>query len=40
MGASSIKDMGKVMGALKAQYSDEIDFSKAGSLLRELLNQS
>ena len=40
MGASYIKDMGKVMGALKAQYSDEIDFSKAGSLLRELLNQS
>jgi len=40
MGASSIKDMGKVMGALKAQYSDEIDFAKAGSLLRELLNQS
>ena len=40
MGATSIKDMGKVMGALKAQYSDEIDFAKAGSLLRELLNQS
>ena len=40
MGASSIKDMGKVMGALKAKYSDEIDFAKAGSLLRELLNQS
>jgi len=40
MGASSIKDMGKVMGALKAQYFDEIDFAKAGSLLRELLNQS
>ena len=40
MGASSIKDMGKVMSALKAQYFDEIDFAKAGSLLRELLNQS
>ena len=40
MGASSIKDMGKVMGTLKGQYSDEIDFAKAGSLLRELLNQS
>ena len=30
IGATSIKDMGKVMGALKAQYSDEIDFAKAG----------
>ena len=39
IGASSIKDMGKVMGALKGKYSDEIDFAKAGSLLKELLNQ-
>jgi len=39
MGATSIRDMGKVMGALKGQYSDEIDFAKAGSLLKELLNQ-
>ena len=39
MGATSIKDMGKVMGTLKGQYSDEIDFAKAGSLLKELLNQ-
>ena len=39
MGATSIKDMGKVIGALKGQYSDEIDFAKAGSLLKELLNQ-
>ena len=39
MGATSIKDMGKVMGALKGQYSDELDFAKAGSLLKELLNQ-
>jgi uncharacterized protein YqeY len=39
MGATSIKDMGKVMGALKGQYSDEIDFAKAGSLLKEILNQ-
>ena len=39
MGATSIKDMGKVMGALKGQYSDEIDFAKAGTLLKELLNQ-
>ena len=39
MSATSIKDMGKVMGALKGQYSDELDFAKAGSFLKELLNQ-
>ena len=39
MGATSIKDMGKIMGTLKGQYSDELDFAKAGSLLKELLNQ-
>lgn len=37
-GASSVKDMGKVMGALKKEYSDELDFAKAGSLIKELLN--
>jgi len=37
--AGSIKDMGKVMGELKKQHADEIDFSKAGSLLKELLNK-
>ena len=37
-GAKSIKDMGKVMGELKKQHADEIDFSKAGALLKELLN--
>ncbi len=37
IGASSIKDMGKVMGELKKNYSDTIDFSKAGSLLKEIL---
>jgi len=38
IGANSIKDMGRVMGELKKQYSDEIDFAKAGILLKELLN--
>ena len=38
-GASSIKDMGKVMGELKKTYSDEIDFAKAGSLIKDLLNK-
>ena len=34
LGANSIKDMGKVMGELKKNYSDTLDFSKAGSLLK------
>ena len=38
-GASSIKDMGKVMGELKKNHSDDIDFSIAGSILKELLNK-
>ena len=39
LSASSIKDMGKVMGELKKQYADEIDFAKAGILLKQLLNK-
>ena len=38
-GASTIKDMGKVMGELKKNNSDRIDFSKAGLIIKELLNQ-
>ena len=38
LGANSIKDMGKVMGELKKLHSDEIDFAKAGPLIKELLN--
>ena len=38
-GASSIKDMGKAMGELKKNHSDSIDFSKAGSILKEILNK-
>ena len=37
--ASSIKDMGKVMGELKKNYSDTLDFSLAGKILKELLNK-
>jgi len=37
--ASSIKDMGKIMGALKQKYSDSIDFSKVNIIVKELLNQ-
>ena len=39
LNASSIKDMGKVMGALKKNYSDTLDFSKAGFYLKETLNK-
>ena len=38
LGASSVKDMGKVMGELKKHHADEIDFAKAGPLIKELLN--
>ena len=38
LGASSVKDMGRVMGELKKQHADEIDFAKAGPLIKELLN--
>ncbi len=38
LGASSIKDMGKIMGELKKSHPDEIDFAKAGSIIKELLN--
>ena len=39
IGASSIKDMGKAMGELKKNYSDSLDFSKAGLILKEILNK-
>ena len=38
MGASSIKDMGKVMGALKSQHGDKLDFSKVSGIIKGLLN--
>ena len=37
-GAESMRDMGKVMGELKKLHADEIDFAKAGPLIKELLN--
>ena len=39
MGASSIKDVGKIMGSLKQKYSDSIDFSKANVIVKGLLSQ-
>ena len=38
VGASSMKDMGKVMGALKSKHSDTLDFSKVSLIIKELLN--
>ena len=39
IGANSLKVMGKVMGELKKSHADDIDFSKAGSLIKGLLNK-
>ncbi len=37
IGASSMKDIGKIMGALKTKHTDSLDFSKVSKILRELL---
>jgi len=39
LGASSIKDMGKIMGSVKKKYSDSIDFSKVNLIIKDLLNK-
>ena len=36
--ASSMKDMGKIMGHLKKKYSDSIDFSKVNLIIKDLFN--
>ena len=38
VGASSMKDMGKVMEALKSQHGDKLDFSKVSGIIKGLLN--
>ena len=38
VGASSMKDMGKVMGELKSKHSDTLDFSKVSGIIKGLLN--
>jgi len=38
VGATSMKDMGKVMGVLKSKHADTIDFSKVSPILKDLLN--
>ncbi|MFW2391389.1 MAG: GatB/YqeY domain-containing protein [Alphaproteobacteria bacterium] len=37
VGASSIRDMGKVMGALKARYAGQMDFGKASGAVKAKL---
>jgi uncharacterized protein YqeY len=37
LGATAPKDMGRVMGALKARYSGQMDFGKASAIVKELL---
>ena len=37
-GASSMKDMGKIMGILKSKHADTLDFSKVSSIIKEILN--
>ena len=36
-GASSMKDMGKIMGALKAKYTGQLDMGKANGIIKSLL---
>ena len=38
VGAASIKDMGKVMAALKERYAGQMDFAKASGMTKELLS--
>ena len=38
-GATSMQDMGKIMGSLKKKYSDSIDFSKVNIIVKSLLNK-
>jgi len=37
VGAANVKDMGKVMAALKVRYAGQMDFGKASGLVKELL---
>ena len=39
LGATSLKDMGKVIGALKKDYSDVLDFSKVSVTIKEILTK-
>ena len=38
-GASSIRDMGKVMGVLKSKYTGQLDFGKVGGTVKAQLSE-
>ena len=38
VGASSMKDMGKIMGVLKSKHADTLDFSKVSEIIKGILN--
>ena len=38
-GASSVRDMGKIMGTLKQKYAETLDFSKVNQIVKSLLNK-
>ncbi|MFZ0571039.1 MAG: GatB/YqeY domain-containing protein [Rhodomicrobium sp.] len=37
LGASSVKDMGKVMAALKSKYAGQLDMTKASAIVKQVL---
>lgn len=39
IGAGSIRDMGKVMGALKSKYTGQMDFGQVGPMVKDQLNK-
>ena len=40
LGSNCIKDMGRTMAALKTAYSGQMDFSKAGNMVKEYLTSA
>jgi len=38
LGAASIKDMGKVMAAMKQRYAGQMDFAKASAIVKDVLS--
>ena len=38
VGATSMKDMGKIMGVLKSKHAETLDFSKVSSIIKQLLS--
>jgi uncharacterized protein YqeY len=40
LGAASIKDMGKVMAAMKERYAGQMDFARASAVVKQILSAS